>query len=102
MMIPPKLRHNDNLGNLFEKFNAVIDYLREIRLIAGNGIRLNRLPAGTTIESTATAEGGFSSGAGFSSKTGSASGAGSSTGAGSGCSGGVTDRGNPFSLPVTS
>ena len=64
MMIPPKLRHNDNLGNLFEKFNAVIDYLREIRLIAGNGIRLNRLPAGTTIESTATAEGGFSSGAG--------------------------------------
>ena len=57
MMIPPKLRHGDNLANLFEKFNTVIDYLREIRLVAGNGIRINRLPAGTTIESTATATG---------------------------------------------
>lgn len=58
MMIPPKLTHGDNLANLFEKFNTVIDYLREIRLVAGNGIRINRLPAGTTIESTATATGG--------------------------------------------
>lgn len=58
MRIPPKLRHGDNLANLFEKFNTVIDYLREIRLVAGNGIRINRLPAGTTIESTATATGG--------------------------------------------
>ena len=58
MMIPPKLRHGDNLSNLFEKFNTVIDYLREIRLVAGNGIRINRRPAGTTIESTATATGG--------------------------------------------
>ena len=55
MMIPPKLTHGDNLANLFEKFNRVIDYLREIRLVAGNGIRINRLPAGTIIESTATA-----------------------------------------------
>jgi len=57
-MIPPKLTHGDNLANLFEKFNAVIDYLREIRLVPGSGIRINRLPAGTTIESTATATGG--------------------------------------------
>lgn len=57
MMIPPKLQHGDNLQNLFQKFNTVIDYLREIRLVAGNGIRINRLPAGTTIESTATATG---------------------------------------------
>lgn len=64
MRIPDKLKHGDNLGNLFEKFNTVIDYLREIRLVAGNGIRLNHLPAGTTIESTATATGGgISSGA---------------------------------------
>ena len=55
MMIPPKLQHGDNLGNLFEKFNTVIDYLREIRLVAGNGIRINRMAAGTTIESTAAA-----------------------------------------------
>ena len=61
MMIPPKLTHGDNLANLFEKFNTVIDYLREIRLVAGTGIRINRLPAGTTIESTATATGGSTS-----------------------------------------
>lgn len=58
MMIPPKLQHGDNLQNLFQKFNTVIDYLREIRLVAGHGIRINHLPAGTTIESTATASGG--------------------------------------------
>ena len=54
MMIPPKLTHGDTLANLFEKFNTVIDYLREIRLVAGNGIRINHLASGTTIESTAT------------------------------------------------
>ena len=59
MMIPPKLTHGDNLANLFEKFNTVIDYLREIRLVAGPGIRINRLPAGTTIESTASAAAGI-------------------------------------------
>lgn len=58
MIIPPKLTHGDNLASLFEKFNRVIDYLREIRLVAGNGIRISRQPAGTTIESTATASGG--------------------------------------------
>lgn len=58
MLLPPKLTHGDNLGNLFAKFNEVIDYLREIRLVPGSGIRINRLPTGTTIESTATASGG--------------------------------------------
>ena len=61
MIIPPKLMHGDNLANLFEKFNRVIDYLSEIRLVAGNGIRLNRQPAGTTIESTVAASGGIPS-----------------------------------------
>ena len=59
-MLPSKLTHGDNLQNLFQKFNTVIDYLREIRLVAGNGIRINHLPAGTTIESTTTATGGGS------------------------------------------
>lgn len=60
MLLPPKLTHGDNLANLFEKFNAIIDYLRESRLVAGNGIRINRMTAGTTIESTATTTGGVS------------------------------------------
>ena len=57
-MIPQKLKHGDNLANLFEQFNSVIDYLRENRLVAGNGVRINKLPSGITIESTATASGG--------------------------------------------
>lgn len=58
MILPPKLTHGDNQGNLFEKFNSVIDYLREIRPVAGNGVRISRLPAGMKIESTATGTGG--------------------------------------------
>lgn len=61
-MLPNKLQHGDNLASLFDKFNRIIDYLREIRLVAGHGIRINRLPAGTTIESTATATGGTQNG----------------------------------------
>ena len=57
-MLPNKLQHGEKLADLFRKYNEMIDYLREIRLVAGNGIRINRLPAGTTIESTATASGG--------------------------------------------
>ena len=54
-MLPNKLQHGDNLASLFDKFNRIIDYLHETRLVAGPGMRINRLPAGTTIESTATA-----------------------------------------------
>ena len=61
MPIPPKLKHGDNLANLFEKFNAVIDYLRETRLIAGSGVNISQIHEGTTIESTATASGATSS-----------------------------------------
>lgn len=57
-MIPNKLNHGENIANLFEKFNEVIDYLRQIRLVAGSGIRLNKLATGTTIESTAQSSGG--------------------------------------------
>lgn len=60
-LLPNKLQHGDTLASLFEKFNAVIDYLREIRLVAGTGIRLNQLANGTTIESTATSSGGGAS-----------------------------------------
>ena len=56
-MLPPKLTHGDNLANLFEKFNRMIDYLRAVRLVAGSGIRINKHPAGITIENTATATG---------------------------------------------
>ena len=57
-MLPNKLNRGDSLVRLFDLWNQLIDYLHEIRLVAGNGIRINRLPAGTTIESTATATGG--------------------------------------------
>lgn len=58
MNLPLKLRHGDNLAALYVKFNAVIDYLTRTRLVAGSGIRVSQLPAGQTIESTATAAGG--------------------------------------------
>lgn len=64
MRVPDKLTHGDTLARLFDKFNAVVDYLRAIRLVAGAGIRLNALPSGLTIESTATGAGGGSNGAG--------------------------------------
>ena len=57
-MIPNKLNHGENIASLFEKFNALIDYLRQIRLVAGSGIRLNKLVTGITIESTAQSSGG--------------------------------------------
>ena len=58
-MNPPlKLRHGDTLATLYDKFNAVIDYLARTRIVAGSGIRVSQLPAGQTIESTATAHGG--------------------------------------------
>ena len=60
-MLPNKLQHGDSFARLFDLWNQLIDYLRETRLVAGNGIRINRLPAGTTIESTATAAGAASS-----------------------------------------
>ena len=45
-MFPLKLKHGDSFSTLFDRFNQLIDYLREIRLVAGPGIRINRLPAG--------------------------------------------------------
>ena len=57
-MNPPlKLRHGDTLATLYDKFNAVIDYLARTRIVAGSGIRVSQLPAGQTIESTAIAAG---------------------------------------------
>ena len=58
MNIPLKLKHGDNLATLFDRFNAVIDYLSRTRIVAGNGVRTQQLPAGTVIENTATASGG--------------------------------------------
>lgn len=60
-MNPPlKLRHGDTLATLYDRFNAVIDYLTRTRIVAGNGIRTQQLPAGTVIESAASAGGGAS------------------------------------------
>ena len=53
-MLPNKLTHGEKLADLFRKYNERVDYLRETRLVAGPGMRINRLPAGITIESTAT------------------------------------------------
>lgn len=58
MNLPLKLRHGDTLATLYDKFNAVVDYLTRTRIVAGSGIRVSQLPAGQTIESTATAAGG--------------------------------------------
>lgn len=52
-MLPNKLTHGEKLDDLFRKYNEMIDYLRETRLVPGPGMRINRLPSGTTIESTA-------------------------------------------------
>jgi hypothetical protein len=57
-MLPNKLTHGEKLADLFRKYNEMVDYLHGTRLVAGNGIRINHLPAGMTIESTATATGG--------------------------------------------
>ena len=57
-MLPNKLQHGDTLASLLQKYNEMVDYLRETRLVAGPGMRINRHPSGTTIESTATASGG--------------------------------------------
>ena len=57
-MFPNKLQHGDSIARLFDLWNQLIDYLQATRLVAGHGIRINKHPAGTTIESTATASGG--------------------------------------------
>ena len=57
-MLPNKLQHGEKLDDLFRKYNEMVDYLRETRLVPGPGMRINRLPSGITIESTATASGG--------------------------------------------
>ena len=56
-MLPNKLQHGDSIARLFDLWNQLIDYLQATRLVAGHGIRINKHPAGTTIESTATATG---------------------------------------------
>lgn len=57
-MFPNKLQHGDTLASLLQKYNEMVDYLRETRLVAGSGIRINKHPAGTTIESLPQASGG--------------------------------------------
>lgn len=60
-MLPNKLQHGEKLDDLFRKYNEMVDYLRETRLVPGPGMRINRLPSGITIESTAKPGGGLPS-----------------------------------------
>ena len=57
-MFPTKLQKGESYGVLLERYNQLVDYLRETRLVSGSGIRINKRAAGITIESTATASGG--------------------------------------------
>lgn len=49
-MIPPRLRRGDPVGKLVDHWNMLIDHLNEIRLVAGYGISINKMAAGTIIK----------------------------------------------------
>ena len=48
-MLPRKLLKNDKFIVLYDLWNQLIDHLHETRPVAGTGIRIQRLPAGTVI-----------------------------------------------------
>ena len=48
-MIPPRLRRGDPIGKLVDHWNMLIDHLNEIRIVAGGGISVSKMPAGTVI-----------------------------------------------------
>ena len=49
-MIPPRLRRGDPIGKLVDHWNMLIDHLNEIRIVAGSGISVTKMPAGTVIK----------------------------------------------------
>lgn len=57
-MLPQKLRKGDKMASIFDRWNQLIDYLHEIRMVSGAGIRLSKMPSGTVISAMATATGG--------------------------------------------
>ncbi len=48
-MLPRKLLKGDKFAVLYDLWNQLIDHLQGIRPVAGTGIRIQRLPAGTVI-----------------------------------------------------
>ena len=48
-MIPPRLRRGEPIGKLVDHWNMLIDHLNEIRIVAGNGISVSKMPSGTVI-----------------------------------------------------
>ncbi len=49
-MIPRRLNKGEKFGSLLFLWNQLIDHLHSIRLVAGKGIKISKLPAGTVIE----------------------------------------------------
>ena len=48
-MFPMKLKRDETYSVLLERYNQLVDYLNEIRLVAGPGISISRMPAGITL-----------------------------------------------------
>ena len=64
-MIPRKLLRGDKFTSLYDLWNQLIDHLYEIRLFAGSGIQLQRLPAGMRISASIGGGGGSGSSGSF-------------------------------------
>lgn len=48
-MFPTKLQKGESYVVLLERYNQLVDYLRETRLVAGPGVSISRLPSGTVV-----------------------------------------------------
>ncbi len=53
-MLPRKLLRGDKFVVLYDLWNELIDHLQSMRPVAGNGITLQRLSAGTVISTVRT------------------------------------------------
>lgn len=62
-MIPRKLLRGDKFTALYDLWNQLVDHLHEIRPVAGAGIRIQRLPAGTQFSARSSGGGGGGGGA---------------------------------------
>ena len=63
-MIPNKLKHGDSLSDLFRGFNSVIDYLRQTRIVPGDGVSIDHNPAGIVVKAIRRSSSGVPSAAG--------------------------------------
>lgn len=61
-MLPRKLLKNDKFIVLYDLWNQLIDHLQSCRPVAGAGIRIQRLPAGTVFSASAGSSGGGAAG----------------------------------------